>query len=294
MRKIAIIGANSSLAKSFIQYLERQSDMKVYLYGFHKYSNWKDKEYQCIDFSNPESIDQIDFSCDQVYFFSGLTGSVKGFEQYSDFLDVNEKNLIALLDGIVRNNGTCRVVYPSSRLVYKSVGERLMEKSELEAKSIYAVNKIAAEQYLKVYSNAYGVDFTIFRIAIPFGSICNEKSDYGIVSVLKKQAEENGVITLYGRGDGYRTFTHVEDICNIFLNAVVHADTKNQIFNIGGHRHSLKELAEIIAKQYGATVQEAEWPSLEGKTDVPEGWLDSKKLDSLLHINYKDLIYGEL
>ena len=294
MRKISIIGANSSLAKSFIKYLESKKDIDLHLYGTHTTCDWKNKNYKCIDLSEFASINQIDYSCDQLYIFSGLTGSVKGMKNYSDFIDVNEKNLVSILEGAVRNKATCRIVYPSSRLVYKSTGEILSEHSELECRSIYAVNKIAAEQYLKTYNNIYGIDYTIFRIAIPFGTISTEKSQYGIVSILKKQAIEKGVITLYGKGDGYRTFTHIKDICNIFYSAVLLEETKNEIYNIGGHKYSLMELASLIAHQYMAKIEMIEWPELDKKVDVPDGWLDSTKLDSILNFTYQDIKLDDL
>lgn len=288
MKKIAIIGANSSLAKSFILYLDKKQEVELKLYDIQPSDSWMGRQYQRINFMIPESLDLIDYDCDLMYIFSGLTGTVRGFDNYADYIDINEKGLVSLLNCAAQKQTGCRIIYPSSRLVYKSIGKQLSEESELECRSIYAVNKMAAEQYIRAYGNVFGLTFTIFRIAIPFGTVGEEEARYGIVSVLKEQAEKRGIITLYGGGEGLRTFTHIEDICDALYRGGSHEKTKNGIFNIGGYTCSLKELAERIAVRYRAEIQTVPWPELYGKVEVPDGWLNSRKLDGILNMKYRN------
>ena len=222
--------------------------------------------------------------------FSGLTGPEKSLMQHQAFVDVNEKILLNLLKVYTDKKSTARLIYPSSRLVYKNTNLPLTEKAQLEGLSVYAVNKIACENYIKTYNSLFGVEYTIFRIAIPFGELNPACTDYGIVSKFKRQAEENGVITLYGDGSGRRTFTHIKNICQVFYNAVSEEKTKNEIFNVGGRAYSLYELALMQSKKTGAKIQYLPWPELSQKVDVSNGVFDHSKLDAIMNIDYIDVI----
>lgn len=291
MKTVSIIGANSSIARNFYYYLKPLPNIKIYLYDRQeKLIDETEDEYHQIDFSDKNSMREICFHCDFLYIFTGKTGASKGFQEYESFLSINELILLRILDEVVNQNAKCRIIYPSSRLVYD--GEQIMplkENDRINPKSIYAINKIAAEQYLKLYHKVYGIDYTIFRIAIPFGVLNPRISEYGMVASLVNQAKNNKTITLFGKGESVRTFTHISDICHVLWEGSIAKETCNEIFNIGGHVYSLNELVKRIVKVYPAEIVSVDWPKLEKDVEVINGWLDSSKLDSILKIDYQDI-----
>lgn len=290
MKKIVIIGSNSSIARNFRYFIEKE-DVAISLYDVQDHSiDNTAYPYRKINFLSPEDVSTIDFDCDYVYLFSGKTGAAKGFDDPMSFVDINEKLLLIILKEMVNQKSHCRIIYPSSRLVYDdSSWTALTEESKLKPKSIYAAEKIAAENYLALYHNAFNLRYTVFRIAIPFGELHPMIHEYGIVSNLVNQAKENKEITLYGDGGSIRTFSHIVDICAALWYGGTDEKAENETFNIGGCAHSLKELAERIAKKYGACVRNVEWPALEEKLEVSNGWLNSNKLDRMIKIEYKDI-----
>lgn len=287
---VAIIGANSSLARNFIYYLKQVEGVTLFLYDIQQESVDGYKNYSQIDLLDLQSVKNIRPDCDLLYLFSGLTGSVKGFKAYSAFIDVNEKALLNVLTFLAESGSKSRIIYPSSRLVYKNQEGALEENAEKEGLSIYAINKLAAENYLRLYGKTYGIPYTIFRIAIPFGQLNPAAHSYGIVNVLCEQAKTSKKITLFGEGAGARTFTHIKDVCRVLYDGGRSVRTVNDAYNIGGHKYLLKELAEMIAEKTGATIQYEPWPTADLEDcDVANGWLDSKKLDEILNAPYLDL-----
>ena len=293
MKHFSIIGANSSIARNFIYYL-RNFDVRMDLYDVQNTSLDNIENYKKIDFLNKDDIKRINFNCDAVYVFSGLTGTEKSLTRCSDFIDVNVKLLTNLLQEQVRQNSKARLIYPSSRLVYKNIDRPLIETDSLEGKSVYAINKISAEHFIKLFNQIYGIEYTILRIAIPFGELNPNACAYGIVSSFYNQAQKNKEITLYGDGSGLRTFTHIEDLCNILYHGAIMEEMKNEIFNVGGCTYSLSQIASMQAQKTNARVRYIPWPPNVQKMDIPNGCLNFDKLNKILNINYRDIKQGLL
>lgn len=287
MKRIAIIGANSRISRNFIYYVKDKVCLDLYDVqdGF---LDGGDYNYTKVDLTNLADVEKIDCSCDALYLFAGLTGAERSMNQANLFIDINEKAFINVLNRVKSQNPDCHIIYPSSRLVYKDAAGALKEDGVLEGKSVYALNKIFCENALSIYHELYGLNYTIFRIAIPFGRLNSRSESYGIVATLTRQAEE-GEISLFGTGEGVRTFTHIKDICEILYSALTVKELKNDVFNVGGHAHSFLELAQIIAKRSNCRIAFKKWPETAEKVEVFNGHLDSAKLDKHLKINYKDI-----
>lgn len=288
MKKFTIIGSNSSLAQNFIYYL-LDKEVCLNLYDIQKESIDNNTNYHSIDFFNDEDLLKVDYDCDALFLFSGLTGAESSITQALRFVDINEKLFLRILEAVKNSKSKCRIVYPSSRLVYKDVDKILSEDSELEANSIYAQNKIFCESCLKIYQRIYGINYTIFRIAIPFGELKPGLSNFGIVSKLKNQSA-SGNICLFGKGESKRTFTHIKDLCEVLYYGSILDSTINENYNIGGSSYSLSQIAEELAKKYKCKISYTEWPKILKEVEVKNGQLSSDKLDKILPIKYIDIL----
>ena len=229
----------------------------------------------------------MDYSCDAVYFFTGLTGTKKSFERYADFVKVNELYMLNFLDSYVRNGGTAKIIYPSTRLLYASSDEPMGEDAKKGFRNIYAVNKFAAEKYLEVFGNFYGVKSCTLRICVPFGSLIKGMPSYGTYEFFTEQAKAGKNITVFGDGSSTRTFTHIEDICKALCLIAGNGDCVG-VFNLGGKAKSLTEVAEGIAKAYGVKVDYIPFPEADGRIEIPHSIFDSSKIDALLGLTYRD------
>lgn len=274
----AVIGGKGYIGKHIVHYLQqRGAECDVYdVEGFD------DKNYKKIDITDPSSISNIDMSVDFVFMFAGITGTYVGFEKYHTYIDINEIGMLNLLDAIRKTEYRPKVVFPSTRLVYKGIDRPLKEVDEKDCKTIYAANKIACEGYLKAYHYSFDIPYTIFRICIPYGNMLSTDYSFGTVGFFIKQARAGKDITLYGNGIVKRTFTHMEDLCYQVVEGAMKKESDGQIYNVGGETLSLQQAAEIIAAKYGTNVIRVPWPERDLRIESDHTYFDDTKIQALL------------
>lgn len=288
MKKIAVIGANSYIARNLIYVLKRDYlDFELMLYGIEPESVDHHKNYSIVNMTDKESAKTLDLSCDIIFMFAGRTGSANGFDEYDSFIDINEKSLLNLLTEYRNQKSTARIVFPSTRLVYKGMDNPLKENAEKEFKTIYAVNKFACEQYLEQFHRVYDVQYTIFRICIPYGTLIPNASSYGTAEFMLSNATKGNNITLYGDGSVRRTLTYIEDLCKTLIEGAISEKCANDIFNIGGEDYSLNEMAKLIAAKYIVDIEYVDWPDIALKIESGDTVFDSTKLEGIIGYSYR-------
>ena len=117
MSKISILGANSYIARNYIYYLNKEhKDSEIKLYGHSDKQIDAYKNYIKIDFSNINELNKIDWNTDYIYIFIGKTGTLNGFIEYENFLDINEKYLLHILNKYMEKKSKAKIIFLSTRL----------------------------------------------------------------------------------------------------------------------------------------------------------------------------------
>jgi len=223
-----------------------------------------------------DSFEVTDYSA--ILFFAGMTGTEKSFVEAERFVDVNEHGLLNLLVRLAPLGARApKVIFPSSRLVYKGADHLLTEDAPKEAKTVYAANKLACEYLLQAYHVRYGIPYVVVRICVPYGTIVSANYSYGTVGFFLKQAEKGGPITLYGDGSLRRTFTHVADIC-MAVEGLIRSDATG-IFNVGGQDMSLLDVAKIVAEKKQVEISFLPWPSIARALESGSTVFNSSRLE---------------
>lgn len=287
MKRIAVVGANGYIGKHIVCYLKQ--------YGIDslKYDiiDVEERNYRRVDLTDKDSIQDLNLNVDYIFNFAGLTGTSVGFDAYEKYVSINEIALLNLLDAIRKSSFRPKVIFPSTRLVYKGFDKALKEDDEKESKTIYAANKLACEGYLQAYHDSFDIPYTVFRICIPYGNLLSTDYSFGTVGFFIKQATAGKDITLYGGGNIKRTFTHMEDLCRQVIEGAFNPKSNGEIYNVGGETLSLHDAAEIIAKKYGVNVIAVPWPERDLRIESGHTYFDDAKIQSLLHFGeYKKLI----
>ena len=280
MKKIGVIGANGYIGKHIVSYLQRHYDVNVDSYDIVAECDLSN--YHKVDLTDKESIKGLNLDLDYIFMFAGLTGTYNGFNEYQKFISINELGLLNLLDAIKNSEYRPKVIFPSTRLVYKGVDKSLKEDDLKECKTIYAANKLACEGYLQAYHDSFDIPYTIFRICLPYGNLLSTDYSFGTVGFFIKQAKAGKDITLYGGGNIKRTFTHMEDLCYQIIEGSFHHESNGQTYNVGGETLSLHDAAEIIAAKYGTKVTEIPWPERDLRIESSHTYFDDTKIRSLL------------
>lgn len=277
MKRVAIIGSKGYIGKHIEWFLKR---LDYYVEGYDIMELNEDSYCQC-NVSDRKEIEKINLNVDYVFMFAGKTGTKNSFDYYEDYITCNEISLINLLDAIRKSPYRPKVIFPSSRLIFKGQERPLKEEDEKETKTIYAVNKLACENLLYAYSNMYNIPYTIYRICIPFGNMLAKDYSFGTIGFFIRQARENGEITLYGDGRNKRTFTSIEDLCRQIECSASKDESKNQIYNIGGSIYSLLDAAQEIAKHFRADIKFIPYPEDDLRIESGSTFFNSTKIEAL-------------
>jgi UDP-glucose 4-epimerase len=289
MQKSIVFGANGYLGRHLIHFLEK-NEHQVTASGNSTKSIDNIASYIKADISIQSDVETIDFNVDYIFVFAGLTGTNAAFDEPDKFIDANEKGLLNILNHHRNTNSQARIIFPSTRLVYKGVDNVFLnEEAEKEALTIYAQNKLSCESYLAMYASNFNVNYTTFRICVPYGNIFSDDYSYGTIGFFLNKAKNKQNITLYGKGEVKRTFTHVEDICEIIIKTINDSKSKNNTYNIGGTDNlSLFEVAKLVSSKYNVGIDFVEWPEAALKIESGDTIFDDRKIQKEIRYNYKN------
>ena len=169
----------------------------------------------------------------------------------------NEANVTGTLNVLVaaRDCGVRKVLFASSSSVYgNSLTLPKHEDMTPHPLSPYAVSKLAGEEYLKVFSEVYGLKTLSLRYFNVFGPRQDPKSEYSavipkfITGILNHKS-----LTIYGDGGQTRDFTYIKDVVQANIRAM-ESDAQG-VFNVAYcKRIDLNELASLIMEITGITV----------------------------------------
>lgn len=286
-KKSILIGSNGYIGRHLAYFLEKGGyDNRNY--DLAEVSPEGIKNYETFDLTNTWHYSRLDPNIDFIFLFAGLSGTIAGFENYKKFMEVNEIGVLNLLNWMRITKSKARIIFPSSRLVYKGKKNTpLNEDAEKEAKTIYAKNKFSAEHFFYIHNLEYGLKYTVFRICVPYGNIFSDEYSYGTTGFFIDRGKKGDNIVLYGNGENRRTFTYIEDICQIILKTIEYDYSINEIFNIGGEDFSLFEYAQLLAKKFKVKIKHEIWPDKQLKIETGDTIFDSTKIDSLTNYKYQ-------
>lgn len=220
----------------------------------------KGVEFLEFDLVNQKNIDKLPKNID---FILHLAGQSSGEISFDDPVLDLEKNTVSTLNLIKYGieNKTKKFFYASSMSVYGNVADKqpVTEDSLCAPLSCYGVGKLAAENYLKVYQNQLPyVNFRMFNVYGPGQDMQNLRQ--GMVSIYLSYALNNQCIPVKGNLQRFRDFIYIDDVVNIWLQAIENPNIKNQCFNLGtGKKTSVLELLNII-KNY---IPHCSWEELD-------------------------------
>jgi UDP-glucose 4-epimerase len=171
---------------------------------------------------------------------------------YSDA--VNTGGTVVVLD-VARRVGVRRVVFAASSAAYGET-PALPKREDMAPMpmSPYAVTKLAAEHYLKVFSGIYGLETVNLRYFNVFGP--NQTPDGAYAAAIPRfvdAALAGRAITIFGDGEQTRDFCYIDN--TVRANLLAASSSKKlsgEVVNIaGGRRIGLNELCRELGRVMG-------------------------------------------
>ena len=167
-----------------------------------------------------------------------------------DFYE-NLQNPFTLLEALRRaGDNAPRLVNTSSAAVYGNpIRLPISESDPTVPISPYGVSKLAAERYVAVYSQLYGIQATSMRFFSIYGP---RQRKQVIFDFLRKLREDSGHLEIIGDGTQERDFAYVLDVVQAMIIAATVAPGKGEAYNVASDvNHTITELAQAWSEVCG-------------------------------------------
>ncbi len=153
--------------------------------------------------------------------------------------------------------GVRRVVFSSSSSVYGDRAEVARESDPVHPLSPYALQKLASEQYVRLFSELRGVPGTALRYFNVFGPRQSFSSPYsGVIARFCMTLLEGKRPIIFGAGEQSRDFVSVHDVVEANLLAAENEFAVGRVFNIGtGISTTVLELLNTLKGIIGSDVE---------------------------------------
>ncbi len=189
--------------------------------------------------------------------------------------------------------GVQRLIFSSTCAVYGDEHRPPnIETMSPRPKSPYAISKLAAENYCRLFNDAFGLETVVLRYFNIFGPRQDPSSPYsGVISIFIDYMLNARVPTIFGGGEQTRDFVYVADVVRANLLAAKTKQATGQIFNIGrGQQISINQVFKALATLFNLEVQPQYQPPRAG--DIVHSWSDPTQakmiLDWSAQIDFED------
>ena len=196
------------------------------------------------DVRDRETVREAMDGVDVVFHEAAMVSVPSSVERPLECHAVNGTATVGLLD--VARETDSRVVLASSAAIYghpESVP--VDEDAPKRPASPYGVEKLALDEYARVFAEQYGLETVALRYFNVYGP--RQTGQYsGVISTFLEQARAGEPITVEGDGDQTRDFVHVDDVVRANRLAAT-TDATGTAYNVGtGTSVRIRELAEVV------------------------------------------------
>jgi UDP-glucose 4-epimerase len=128
------------------------------------------------------------------------------------------------------------------------------ETHPTEPRVAYGIAKLAIEKYLALFQRLHGMDYTVLRVANPYGKRQRVETAQGAVAAFIDRVLRDQPIEIWGDGTITRDYVHVADVARAFLHALDY-DGDVHIFNVAsGRGRTLNELVALLEDVMGRRI----------------------------------------
>lgn len=225
------------------------------------------------DFNNVSDISLALEDVDVVVHLVGTT--LPGPSNENPAYDV-ESNVIGTLNLLKQavEKGIKKIIFSSSGGTVYGIPRSvpIPETHETNPVCSYGITKLTVEKYLALFHHLHNLDYTILRLANPYGERQRIDSAQGAVTVFLGKTLLRQPITIWGDGSVARDYFYISDLVDAFM-TVIESDPPSKIYNIaGGRARSLNDILSVIGKVTGRDPIVRYTPAR--KLDVPVNCLD--------------------
>jgi UDP-glucose 4-epimerase len=199
--------------------------------------------------------------------------------------------LIAALEGLRSRPATRFTFLSSGGTVYGNRTQLpVQESAPTDPITPYGIMKLAAEKYIAMYDELYGIPTSALRICNAYGPLQATERGQGVIAAFLAAARANDPVRIFGDGSIVRDYVFVEDVAKAAVD-LSRLSSVPKVVNLGtGSGHSINDVLELVRTVTGSALPVERTP--QRKLDVQDIVLDVGLLSSLLDWRPRSLEQG--
>ena len=214
-----------------------------------------------------------------------LAGQTSHSQSFADPLydiDVNAKSTLYILETLRKHNIQCKFILGSTFIVIgKPLNLPVDESTPCNPTTIYGTNRLASENYCKIYHDVYGLDTIVFRITNSFGPREQYETTKNAINHLIYKAFRGMEITIYNQGKFFRDLIYISDVV-AGIETIMLKGKSGDLYWISSNKKTwFDELGRILHDQTNAPIKYNDPPQYTKIVDVGNFLVDNSKLCSL-------------
>ena len=214
-----------------------------------------------------------------------LAGQTSHSQSFADPLydiDVNAKSTLYILETLRKYNIQCKFILGSTFIVIgKPLNLPVDESTLCNPTTIYGTNRLASENYCKIYHDVYGLDTIVFRITNSFGPREQYETTKNAINHLIYKAFCGMEITIYNQGKFFRDLIYISDVVTGIETIMLKGKSGNLYWISSNKKTWFDELGNILHENTNAPIKYIDPPQYTKTVDVGNFLVDNSKLCSL-------------
>lgn len=245
-------------------------------------NNFNNIEFIKSDIRNYVEIKEAAKGCDAIFHTAAQVAVTDSVTNPKEDFEINALGTLNVLESARLND--CSVLFCSTNKVYGNNVNKIDlvenekrydfkemqgidENFPIDAKehTPYGCSKLCSDQYVRDYSDVYGLKTIVNRMSCIYGKRQFGNTDQGWVVHFIKSILMNEEITIYGDGKQVRDVLFGNDVAKLYYEQYKNIKNKSgEVFNVGGGKEntmSLLELIEIIENMFKikAKIKFSDW-----------------------------------
>ena len=196
-----------------------------------------------------ENINELLVNVDYVIHMAAIPNVQQSIDQPLYTTEHNLSATIRLLNSIRKFPNIKKIVFSSTSAIYGNpIKFPVDETLSSNPLSPYALQKLCSEQYIKMFTELYGIKSVCLRYFNVFGNRMTSEGAYkSVISIFMGQYKEGKPLTITNDGNQRRDFINVNDVVMANYLSCLNDTGSFDIFNVGyGENISVNEIANYF------------------------------------------------
>ena len=212
--------------------------------------NWYDDhaDNHVVDIRDFDSCRPLFDGVEYVFHLAARSRIQLAMQNPRECLETNYLGTYNMLE-CARQVGARRFINSSTSSSYGLLNDPPLEETmQTDCLNHYSASKVGAETLCQMYNNLYGLRTITLRYFNVYGPRQPLKGQYApVIGLFEEQAKRGEPLTIVGDGEQRRDYTHVYDVAQANINAMM-TNFSGVTINIGtGTNFSVNEVASFIS-----------------------------------------------